>query len=103
MHRNRDLPFTVLWILSHVLTGLVSGAGFLYLIFCLAYRYIYPGEIPGSTYEWQTADFAAWGALCLGAIAGATFGLITALTDLKTMRSVSSEQPGGVHSMKYVR
>src|SRR5882724_7662669 len=103
MERIQGSPFTVLWILSHVLTGLVSGAGFLYLIFCLVYRYIYPGEVPGSTYEWHAANVAAWGSLYLGAIAGAAFGLITVLTDLKSMRPITSEQTSGVNSMKYVR
>jgi|SRR6185369_11170691 len=103
MERQKDFPFTVVWILSHMLTGMVSGAGFLYLVFCIIYRYVYPADIPGTTYEWHAAHFAAWGSLCLGAIAGAVFGLITALTDLKSLRPVTSEHTSRAHSMKYVR
>jgi len=100
---QKDIPFTVVWILSHVLTGLVSGAGFLYLLFCVIYRYVYPGDVPGTTYEWNLANFAAWGSLFSGAVAGAVFGLFAALNDLKNMRGAPSEQNRGIHSMKYVR
>ena len=83
MTKLKDSLFNIVWFSSYVLTGMLSGAGFCYLVAAFIYYYVLGFGEATSGQEYETGNLIFWTALGLGSIGGVLLEALTALINLK--------------------